>query len=937
MLEQYVRGSKWRRWELHLHTPFTKKNDCYTGNTSEEKWDSFYSAIGNYIGDGNDPIKAVCAIAITDYLSIDNYLKVKADNRLPPCVKLLLPNIEMRMLPVAQANPINIHCIFSPDIDIDIETRFLSKLKDAAGHTAAKAELIRLGREHMNDCTLNEMVAYKTGIEQFVVTSEAIKSIFKDDPDLRNKVIIAVSNKSGDGVSGIVSHSDFFTENGCSQLDATRQGIYKMSDMIFSSTLKDRNYFIGKGPDSPEEVKRKCGSLKPCVHGCDAHCYDRLLAPAEDRYCWIKADPTFEGLKQILYEPKDRVFIGNNIPDEKPGYYVIDHVNIEGNTYFSSDPTFFSDKLTCIIGGKSTGKSLLLHSTAYTIDAKQVDLKTETATTKVRPIREMRVYWRDGHVTSLNDSEDKKRKIVYIPQTYLNRLSDDKENTTEIDNIIQDIVLQNADANRAFVKQNKDINAYKQQLYKNIVELISCDTRMKELIRDKMAVGDETGIRSEILRLKGELDKLSASSGITETDISAYQDSIEKLKSANERIGLINTEKRYIESIGTVIKPIEFYPDITLYSPRLKQAITTITIFADEKWAVEREKIIQLISTEITELGALYSSKQDIIDRLKPQMESHAQIDHLTKTIEVENAKIREIDKINEQILAVHEKFNLLLEDISCSLEYFRKQHATFADAVNSNQSISSQGLEFRVDVIFKTQEYIEKINSLLNNRSFTHFSLFTNSESISEQKLTIPILKELILSLLSNDNNTLKVKGNNTIESVLRELFSDFYNINYVVKMEDDVIYDMSPGKKALVLLRLLISLAESRCPILIDQPEDDLDNRSIFDELIEFIKEKKSVRQIIIVTHNANVVLGGDAELVIVANQHGKDSPQKEFRFEYRSGSIENNLPQYKEDGTIENGILNQCGIQTHICEILEGGERAFDLRRNKYRFIK
>lgn len=211
------------------------------------------------------------------------------------------------------------------------------------------------------------------------------------------------------------------------------------------------------------------------------------------------------------------------------------------------------------------------------------------------------------------------------------------------------------------------------------------------------------------------------------------------------------------------------------------------------------------------------------------------------------------------------------------------------------------------------------------------------NQSLLREENLSVPVLKDLVLCLLSDDANTLKPKGKNTTESVLRELLSDFYNINYVVKMEDDIIYDMSPGKKALVLLRLLISLAESRCPILIDQPEDDLDNRSIFDELIGFIKEKKSIRQIVIVTHNANIVLGGDAELVIVANQHGKDSPKKQFRFEYRSGAIENNMPHCKEDGTIDDGILNQCGIQTHICEVLEGGERAFDLRKNKYRFIK
>lgn len=87
---------------------------------------------------------------------------------------------------------------------------------------------------------------------------------------------------------------------------------------------------------------------------------------------------------------------------------------------------------------------------------------------------------------------------------------------------------------------------------------------------------------------------------------------------------------------------------------------------------------------------------------------------------------------------------------------------------------------------------------------------------------------------------------------------------------------------------------------------------------------------------THNANIVLGGDAELVIVANQDGKNAPNKQHRFEYRGGSIENNSLVY-DNGEIVPGILNCKGIQEHICEILEGGEQAFALRQHKYRFIK
>lgn len=154
------------------------------------------------------------------------------------------------------------------------------------------------------------------------------------------------------------------------------------------------------------------------------------------------------------------------------------------------------------------------------------------------------------------------------------------------------------------------------------------------------------------------------------------------------------------------------------------------------------------------------------------------------------------------------------------------------------------------------------------------------------------------------------------------------------IYEPEERVVNVMSPGKKALVLLQLLIDLDETDCPILIDQPEDDLDNRSIFEQLIPFIKKKKAVRQIIVVTHNANIVVGADAEEVIIANQNGADSPNKDsIHFSYRSGSIENDGPLLKEAGVVEDGILAKQGIQQHICDILEGGEKAFEKRKNKY----
>ena len=135
------------------------------------------------------------------------------------------------------------------------------------------------------------------------------------------------------------------------------------------------------------------------------------------------------------------------------------------------------------------------------------------------------------------------------------------------------------------------------------------------------------------------------------------------------------------------------------------------------------------------------------------------------------------------------------------------------------------------------------------------------------------------------------------------------------------------------LVLLEMLVNLEQGKCPILIDQPEDDLDNRSIYTELVQYFRNKKHERQIIVVTHNANVVIGADAEAVIIANQDGKEAKNNARQFEYRCGAIENVSPLCGDNDEILPGVLNQKGIQQQICDILEGGMDAFEMRRKKY----
>ncbi len=396
----YERGSEWRRWDLHIHTPGTLKNDQYEGKTIEEKWDNFYNTIDHYIGDGTDPLKTIEVIGITDYLSIDNYNKVIEDGRLPESIKLVLPNVELRMVPLAKKYPVNIHCIFDPAYADSLESRFFSKLKFSFGdssYSASHDELIRLGRDYQNDKTLSKDSAYIVGVNQFVLEFSSLKKIFDEDQELREHCIIVVSNSSGDGVSGVVEHSAYFLGD-VSQMDATRRAVYQFSDMIFSAKESDIKYFVGDSADDCKTVIQKCGSLKPCIHGSDAHSCEKLFEPNNKRYCWIKADPTFNGFRQVLYEPKDRVCISPIKPEMKPDYQVIDRVEILDQE-FAPTPVYFNDRLTCIIGGKSTGKSLLLHNMAMAIDPIQVSEKIGITKNSNKTITDVKVYWKDGAIS----------------------------------------------------------------------------------------------------------------------------------------------------------------------------------------------------------------------------------------------------------------------------------------------------------------------------------------------------------------------------------------------------------------------------------------------------------------------------------------------------------------------------------------------------------
>ena len=956
----YNQGSIWRRWDLHIHTPGTLKNDQFTydipiddatgerKNLSPEdvlelKWAKFYEAIENYIGDGSDLNRSIEVIGVTDYNSIENYKKVKRDKKLPKSVKMIIPNVEMRLSLISGRSPVNIHFLFDPSIDEQIENRFFAKLEFSHGlttYSATKSELIRLGQSINKDADNNH--AYKLGAEQYLIDFKTLQELFQKDADLRKHVLIVVANSGEDGISGFGKRRGRDPDESAEiqqQTSKVRETVYKFVDALFTSNPKDVKHFLGTDDKiQPDEVITTFGSLKPCIHGSDAHQLEKLFEPDEKRYCWIKADPTFEGLKQIIYEPGERVSIGTECPDQKDSHYVIKSVKFNDGQ-FQQEEISFNPNLNCIIGGKSTGKTLLLQNMAKAIDPEHVENQIKSLQEKRDPlsVNTPVVTWMDG--------TSEIRKIVYIPQTFLNHSVEDDEGFSARNQIIGDFLLQNPEIARQHDIFDSNLSSIHKKTNDAIRSYFSNLRAIKKIDDDLLKDGNESSFSAVIKELNAKKDCLAEGADFPPEKWAQFNhlsDQFERLKRMGEdiqsEINFVDQVKSPKVLIPGLFKAVtnNFENDFS-QCPSLKEELSSIIKEYESKINSDWETRLQKIKQNLAEKKQnIEEQKENILKDLLPlkqTSEKNKSLNDVLKKIKEENQKL-EIAKSRtlkkEEYIA---ELELSKKDILQSLTSFSNEYENYVNTIRSIDTGKGSSLEIQINYDFKKDSFNQFLelnflkrtqDKIKNILGFDFFS-WTNKEYNAENV-------KKAFDCIEQDFKTSSefIRKGNQYENVLLQFFTNWFHIQYDVRLDGDSINQMSPGKKAAVYLDLLIGLTDVKCPILIDQPEDDLDNRSIYHDLVEYIKVKKKERQIIIVTHNANLVLGADAEEIIIANKNVGDNERKSF--EYRSGAIENNIA----DSSSSN-VLYKKGIQDQICDILEGGKNAFEQRKKKYSSIK
>lgn len=440
MTSNSPRGSEWRKWDLHLHAPGTKQNDQFRATAGADLWDEYCRRLHE---------SDVQAFGITDYFSADCYFATVTEyrKRYRDCPKIFFPNIELRTNYVVNKaeEEVNVHLIFNsfqPDHKSRIKS-FLSALKitktDHSDRDVRASELTRTA-DFESATTTREYIR------------EALIDTYGRDADPLDHVLI-VTAANNDGIRA---------KPGVKRKAEISDELDKFSDAFFGN-VGNVQWFLGtsRAEDKSENTERK-----PVLSGCDAHSLADLDAklgqvvttPTDGIVLdptWIKADLTYEGLKQIVFEPANRVHIGAEPEAERRvrqnGTRYIESLHIDSiagyrkdqhGAWFCDETIVLGKELVAVIGNKGSGKSAvtdvigLLGNSHNQISKGLAGGKSEELFSFLNKEKflkagcakhfEATLSWHEGEpdkkVLDAQTATHLPEKVEYLPQKYLERI-----------------------------------------------------------------------------------------------------------------------------------------------------------------------------------------------------------------------------------------------------------------------------------------------------------------------------------------------------------------------------------------------------------------------------------------------------------------------------------------------------------------------------------
>jgi ABC-type cobalamin/Fe3+-siderophores transport system ATPase subunit len=926
----YPRGAEWRKWDLHVHAPGTKLSDGYG---SPPPWNEYCRIIEE---------SDVAVIGITDYFSFDSYFQFLEEHhaRYPSSEKVFFANLELRLNETVNAakDEVHLHLLFRSGIAREDVARLLDHL-----HVQHSEQT---GRKRA--CSQMEPQDYASATVTRQDVKNAIAEVFGDPEHAAEQLLVLVpANNDGIRASDSQRKRQLADE------------IERDCDALFGSAT-NCGYFL-----DPDRYETDISAVaKPVFAGSDAHNLKDLqdwLGKSVDndgqhkQTTWIKADPNFEGLTQTLVEPAERVRIQPTKPNHKEPYKIIDRVRFHSTREFPAE-IVLNQNLVSVIGSRSSGKSALLAYIAHSIDP-EATINEQQATQGIKREElgpaagktwadvadiQCEVIWAEpGEHTG---------RVIYIPQNSLHAISQRPHEITE--KIAPAVFRLDPEFLLAHEKAGGEIEDANQRIGEAVERWFQLTGALKCAERELREIGDQEAIEETRDQLQGKIARLQQESSLSEQETLDYQKLIDRLQEIQTRLAAIAQDSRKLDTyfvtgggeqagestgyrLGSNVRlAISLSPD-TSGLPEPTQ--TEVRDLIDEARQALTGRLEQLLA------GSRASLEQEHIALTGED----ATLREKNKELIAKNAANSEIETLikerqtQEQAL---EKITLKRKDIE-QLIARRDAQVTTIEPETARRSDAQQTLaetfarqEHTLDeMCFGLEQAHDGAKLATLAGRFNQWQVGPFIDRGKDKRLLIEKAQQKPSELLAAlEDGTQPVMKGQDPEQLAADVLVATPEVRFYAEMEDDRIggfrtSSMTPGKQALFALTLILGQSDHAWPLLIDQPEDDLDSRSVYQQLVGYLTARKAERQIVMVSHDANLVIGADSEQVIVANRHGQDRKNPDGQlFAYRSGSLEHSQPK---DETDEH-VLDSCGIREHACELLDGGEEAFRKRKAKYK---
>lgn len=918
MENSFERGSEWRKWDLHVHTINSHLNNNY-GNTSSK---DFIEAIKN---------KNISVVGLTNYFKFsDDDYKLKKELEQVGIVTFF--NLEIRLAYQNKEDQCcDLHILFSDKIDDSQIKKFLANLTVKVNGKEKKADELSSKEEYVS-----ATVEFDYLLTQLMQESLGLQS---------NYLLGFLSRGHGNG-----------------RTSSQYESLAKECHFLIHSTerieniQKDREFWLKEG--------------KPLIQSSDAHSIETI----GEKYTWIKADCSFDGFKQIMFEPQDRTSIENERPDFKEDKNVIEKVRfISPNKIFSDKDIHFNQNLNVIIGGKSSGKSMLLYSIANTLLPNVGDklLYKEDEKTPKYTLKNLDADF-DFEVTTLAGisqkiSEREKNSnsiipdITYIPQNELVKLAEPELNGRgeSLNKLVRHLICEESESKQLyddFINKVQQYDTNRNLMIDNYFGVIDVIQKLENELKTKP---DRKVLETNINTNTIKVDELNKKSGLKEAEINKFKQIIERQALCRKNAEKITIDKNLTQSFLSSLKS-----ELSVLKERKNVFLNDIgdkfSVYYEDKLGFLQDSIDQVdsllseikLSSEflvddiansknifLIESNLLIKEENELRDLLKPYFvneDIQKQIKTLNDSISSDKKQLEEIELLSKAI----EQKKQMQEDLKNSLfELYGHTYNEYVAIVNSlknrTDELENDGLQINGVAQFNFEKFRKEILYFTDGRSASNRNYDILDESKTRiAKYEFEDIKEQIQKMFDDILSCKYIVNNKlTKRDIVKRLLDDYYYDYWEITYKEDRLGEMSTGKASFVILMLIIGLSKSKSPILIDQPEDNLDNRSVSENVISYLRKKKTERQIILVTHNANIVVNADSENVIVANQKGQNNKESSspYKFDYINGSIENSFPYNSK----ETDLLKSMGIKEHVADIVEGGKDAFEKREKKYGF--